>query len=572
VFIIVSPSKRALAKTFLLTILQTGIVEAELSGAQIKDFIMKAMETSGHAAFIRNMSFVLHERLAFSAYLASSPQEAELDFHDKEDWQLLGSKHPQLLEARCQLISYMAQRTRELQLLADWPLVRPRRSALQLEALRRTVGTCDPWEQIGERGSVLLELPQLPGLVRREVLGPMELLLVMAGQLDKDVEVLSQASTAGGLRGSPLPGYGSCWARLPRSLGMVTFLPALRTLKVPTLDWLRSFFADLRPQQRHVGLDDRQQPWFKEVKVAAGRALIQENSIPLCRSFLRFGAPHGLRAKIWECTLGLGKLQPEDTAVFAALCTDVQTQQTLMDVCLEEDVQAVVDSEHFFLFEEMLRSVVLAFLRDMRVPRHCSVEPHPRPVDLAAAVATSVASSTGRQPAGTPYLPTSIVPGRGLALLAAPLCYMYSSPDAVYRMFRAMYCRYWCKLYTLSTCSSPSPALPTLIKTFETLLQELDPEVVAHIHGLGMPVASIALPWICGAFVAQLPVEEVLLLWDRVLGLDSLLPLPLLAVAVVCFRRQVILSCQSGQEVVETMSDITQLKTVPLLQAVLFQA
>jgi hypothetical protein len=31
-------------------------------------------------------------------------------------------------------------------------------------------------------------------------------------------------------------------------------------------------------------------------------------------------------------------------------------------------------------------------------------------------------------------------------------------------------------------------------------------------------------------------VEEVLLLWDRVIGLDSLLPIALLAVAVVCFR------------------------------------
>lgn len=34
-------------------------------------------------------------------------------------------------------------------------------------------------------------------------------------------------------------------------------------------------------------------------------------------------------------------------------------------------------------------------------------------------------------------------------------------------------------------------------------------------------------------------VEEVLLLWDRVVGLDSLLPVALLAAAVVCFRRQV---------------------------------
>jgi hypothetical protein len=33
------------------------------------------------------------------------------------------------------------------------------------------------------------------------------------------------------------------------------------------------------------------------------------------------------------------------------------------------------------------------------------------------------------------------------------------------------------------------------------------------------------LPWVFSALSAHLPVQEVLLLWDRVLGLDSLLPL-----------------------------------------------
>jgi len=36
-------------------------------------------------------------------------------------------------------------------------------------------------------------------------------------------------------------------------------------------------------------------------------------------------------------------------------------------------------------------------------------------------------------------------------------------------------------------------------------------------------------------------------------------------------RRQVILSCSSSAEVIEAMGDISQLQTVPLLQAVLFQ-
>ncbi len=94
---------------------------------------------------------------------------------------------------------------------------------------------------------------------------------------------------------------------------------------------------------------------------------------------------------------------------------------------------------------------------------------------------------------------------------------------------------------------------------------------MSHVHSLGVPVSSIAMPWICSAFAGHLQIEETLLLWDRVLGLDSLLPLPLLAVAIVCFRRQVVLTCQSSSEVLNSMSDISQLQTVPLLQAVLFQ-
>lgn len=60
--------------------------------------------------------------------------------------------------------------------------------------------------------------------------------------------------------------------------------------------------------------------------------------------------------------------------------------------------------------------------------------------------------------------------------------------------------------------------------------------MVAHVHGTGIPIAALAMPWLCTAFAGQLPMEELLLLWDRVVGMDSLLPLPLMAVAIICFR------------------------------------
>ena len=64
--------------------------------------------------------------------------------------------------------------------------------------------------------------------------------------------------------------------------------------------------------------------------------------------------------------------------------------------------------------------------------------------------------------------------------------------------------------------------------------------------------------------------EQVLLLWDRVLGFDSLLLLPALAVAIFAFRSRTLLVAESAEEVVEIMADPGRLQVVPLLQFFLF--
>ena len=42
---------------------------------------------------------------------------------------------------------------------------------------------------------------------------------------------------------------------------------------------------------------------------------------------------------------------------------------------------------------------------------------------------------------------------------------------------------------------------------------------------LGLQPVRLAAPWIAFAFAGYLPPEQTLLLWDRVLGFDSLEPL-----------------------------------------------
>lgn len=69
--------------------------------------------------------------------------------------------------------------------------------------------------------------------------------------------------------------------------------------------------------------------------------------------------------------------------------------------------------------------------------------------------------------------------------------------------------------------------------------QESEPEVVQHLEQMECPALQLGLPWIMTAFAGHLAVGEVLLLWDRIIAFDSLLLLPVLAVAVLAFRRQV---------------------------------
>lgn len=67
-------------------------------------------------------------------------------------------------------------------------------------------------------------------------------------------------------------------------------------------------------------------------------------------------------------------------------------------------------------------------------------------------------------------------------------------------------------------------------------MQEVDAEVYQHLGSITSSLLDIVFPWLMSAFASQLAPAETLLLWDRVIGYDSLLPLPVLAVAILTFR------------------------------------
>jgi hypothetical protein len=146
-----------------------------------------------------------------------------------------------------------------------------------------------------------------------------------------------------------------------------------------------------------MGVDDVMHPWFKEEQLHQSRRVLSAQSAAACRAAARYGVPHSERPSIWACALGL-KLDPSpppdsssssgayavaaagssgssgggagtssslrvswskpsqrDEEVLALLCESVQRQQLLVDTLVCADVQHVVDSEDYFVFEETLR-------------------------------------------------------------------------------------------------------------------------------------------------------------------------------------------------------------------------
>ena len=73
-------------------------------------------------------------------------------------------------------------------------------------------------------------------------------------------------------------------------------------------------------------------------------------------------------------------------------------------------------------------------------------------------------------------------------------------------------------------------------------------------------------------FVGVLEVDQIYLLWDRIIGFETLEILPIFAASIFVFRANLILNCQNQEEYDELFNDMSMIKVIPLLQHFLFAA
>lgn len=79
----------------------------------------------------------------------------------------------------------------------------------------------------------------------------------------------------------------------------------------------------------------------------------------------------------------------------------------------------------------------------------------------------------------------------------------------------------------------------------------------------------IVFKWLMRAYSGHLPPDQLLILWDLVLGYDSLEILSLLAIIILSFRRDSLMQVSTIENIEAVIADLSSIKVLPLIQLTL---
>uniref|UniRef100_A0A3Q3X3U1 Rab-GAP TBC domain-containing protein n=1 Tax=Mola mola TaxID=94237 RepID=A0A3Q3X3U1_MOLML len=282
-------------------------------------------------------------------------------------------------------------------------------------------------------------------------------------------------------------------------------------------------------------------PWSDAVFVFCCALVISEQDSAAAQQYSRQGCPTGLRADLWALILNCTN-QPQDVMYYEQLTAGVIQHDLLVDNLIYKDVKLTASNDdYYFVFEDFLYQVLLCFSRDTAVLDHFKYNSATPPKSYIQGV----------------------IPFHGFSMYVAPLCFLYNEPSKLYSVFREMYIRYFFRFLKYS-------GIVTLCLQFERLLQTYLPQLFYHLRQIGAQPLRIAFKWMVRAFSGYLSTDQLLLLWDRILGYDSLEIVAVLAAAVFAFRAENLMEVTSLVSAEAVLADLSTLKVMPLIQIFLF--
>ncbi|XP_050717229.1 TBC1 domain family member 19-like [Eriocheir sinensis] len=336
-------------------------------------------------------------------------------------------------------------------------------------------------------------------------------------------------------------------------------------LKVNDIKGLVELYGELAYCCKHTGLDEAVAGEYKtnltlaEERLIMGQKVVERNHGPLSRELIKSGCPTSLRGVLWHQVLGL-EITEKHYKHFDELVQAVHQHDLLVDKLIMKDIQLTASNDdQYFVFEDILFQVLLCFFRDTEVLSHFEHSSASPPLAVAR-------GNTPSPNALVAYPPCGVIPFHGFTMYAAPLSCLYEDPVPLYFTFREMYCRYWYRLHVVTSHSQGAAALAL---QFELLLQSCETRLWQHCCAMGIQLLPIVFKWIVRAFSGYLVPDQLFHLWDVVLAWESLEVLPVLALAIVSFRRENLMDVTSQQAAEAVLADITAISVIPLLKLAL---
>lgn len=334
-------------------------------------------------------------------------------------------------------------------------------------------------------------------------------------------------------------------------------------LNVRDIPQLRLAFSELNLNTGQLGIDDNSHihpDLFENEYVQIGKKVVEEQDSAAAQQYSRQGCPTGLRADLWALILNSTN-QPQDVMYYEQLKAGVIQHDLLVDNLIYKDVKLTASNDdYYFVFEDFLYQVLLCFSRDTAVLEHFKY-------NSATPPKSYIEGKTGVEECAVVYPPNGVIPFHGFSMYVAPLCYLYNEPSKLYSVFREMYIRYFFRLHSISSSSS---GIVSLCLQFERLLQTHLPQLFYHLRQIEAQPLRIAFKWMVRAFSGYLSTDQLLLLWDRILGYDSLEIVAVLAAAVFAFRAENLMEVTSLASAEAVLADLSTLKVMPLIQIFLF--
>lgn len=149
--------------------------------------------------------------------------------------------------------------------------------------------------------------------------------------------------------------------------------------------------------------------------------------------------PPTLRSRIYKKIL-YSDITQKEIDYHANLNDQVNKWESAIDDVILSDLLTMCNDDKYFIFQDMIESCIMVFYRDRQVLDLMKSKPH----------APVLCTNSSDKILGA-FPPNGVIPFKKFSSWFAPICFISNSKEECYFIFRAMYCKYFCYLNTISS-------------------------------------------------------------------------------------------------------------------------